>query len=136
MLALPAAVLPSAAYAQTGNVPGAAVSGGSLLQGLLGLILVIALLWVVLHAMKRFGGAAVSGQAPGLRILSALPVGARERIVLLEVEDAWLVVGISPAGMRTLHSMPRGSLPEPPRAPGAPFAAWLKQISERRRNDR
>lgn len=135
-LPLSALLFPTAALAQSSAVPAPGVSGGSLLQGLFGLLLVIGLLWAVLYAMKRFGGPGVSGKTAGMRVVSVLPLGPRERIVLVEVQDAWLVIGMSPAGMRTLHTLPRGQLPETGEAPTAPFAAWLKDITERRRHDR
>ena len=132
-----AAVLVSpAALAQSSGVPGPGVSSGSLLQGLLGLILVLGVLWAVLYAMKRFGGTGLSGKAAGLRVVSVLAVGPRERILLLEVQDSWIVVGMSPAGMRTLHTLPRGELPAEDSVQAVPFASWLKDMAERRRNDR
>lgn len=124
------------AFAQTSGVPGPGVSSGSLLQGLFGLILVIGLLWAVLYAMRRFGGASLSGKTAGMRVVSVLPIGPRERIMLLEVQDSWIVVGVSPAGMRTLHTLPRGELPPADSAQAVPFASWLKDMAERRRNDR
>jgi flagellar protein FliO/FliZ len=64
-----------------------------------------------------------------MRIVSSLPVGARERIILLELEDTWLVVGVSPGEIRTLHTLPKGALPADSQENGQ-FGQWLKQFRE------
>jgi len=69
-----------------------------------------------------------------MRILGGVSLGPRERIVLIEVGDAWLVIGIVPGQIRTLHTLPKGDAAADGFSPGAdkPFAQWLKQIGERR----
>jgi flagellar protein FliO/FliZ len=37
-------------------------------------------------------------------------IGNRERIVLVEVADTWIVVGLVPGQIRTLHTLPKGEL--------------------------
>jgi flagellar protein FliO/FliZ len=64
-----------------------------------------------------------------MRIVSSLPVGARERIILLELEDTWLVVGVAPGEIRTLHTLPKGALPVDAQENGQ-FSQWLKQFRE------
>ena len=39
----------------------------------------------------------------GLRILGGLSMGARERVVLLQVGDTQLLVGVAPGRVQTLH---------------------------------
>jgi flagellar protein FliO/FliZ len=60
-------------------------------------------------------------------------VGPRERVVIVEVEDTWLVVGVAPGRVNALHQMPKGRLAATPDAPaGKNFGAWLKLMKERR----
>jgi flagellar protein FliO/FliZ len=61
-------------------------------------------------------------------------ISARERIVLLEVGDEWIVIGIVPGQIKTLHTLPKGEIPN---AGGSEksFGQWLKQISERKKNE-
>ena len=126
LAALPGAVL---AQSSPAAVPDA---GASLLQVLLGLAVVVAALVGGLWLLKRVS--APHGAAAGtLRVIAGASVGPRERVVLLEVEDTWLVVGVAPGQVNALHQMPKGRLAAAPPAPtGKEFGAWLKQVMERR----
>ena len=64
-------------------------------------------------------------------VVGGLMISPRERIVVLEVEDTWLVVGIVPGQIKTLHTLPKGELPLPAAGDGA-FGQWLKQFAERK----
>lgn len=125
------AALPGAALAQSA---GAALpdAGASLLQVLLGLGVVIAALVGGLWLLKRVS--APHGAAAGaLRVIAGTSVGPRERVVLIEVEDTWLLVGVAPGQVNALHQMPKGRLAAAPAAPpGKDFGARLKQVLERR----
>jgi flagellar protein FliO/FliZ len=134
ILALSALQAPVFAQA-AGNAPVPGVSSASFVQGFLGLVVVIGLLLVTLYALRRFGGRLTGANTAGMKVLSGLSVGARERILLIEVGDTWLVVGVTSSQVRTLHTMPKGSLPELESPTPVPFAAWLKQVTERRRHD-
>ena len=56
-------------------------------------------------------------------------MGTRERIALVEVGDTWLVLGIAPGQISTLHSMPKGEIPSA-NVGEKPFGHWLKQMIE------
>ena len=117
-------------------VPTVGVSAGSFVQGLLGLVLIIGLLLLTLVALRRFGGRFTGAQTTGLKVISGLSVGARERILLIEVGETWLVVGVTTTQIRTLHTLPKGSLPEAESAGSAPaFAEWLKRMKEKNRHE-
>lgn len=125
------AALPAAALAQSA---GAAVpdAGASLLQVFLGLGVVIAALVGGLWLLKRVS--APHGAAAGaLRVIAGTAVGPRERVVLVEVEDTWLIVGVAPGQVNALHQMPKGKLAAGVAVPpGKDFGAWMKQIMERK----
>jgi flagellar protein FliO/FliZ len=125
------AALPGFALAQAAPaaVPDA---GASLIQVFLGLGVVIAALVGGLWLLKRVS--APHGAAAGaLRVIAGTSVGPRERVVLLEVEDTWLVVGVAPGQVNALHQMPKGRLAAASPAPaGKDFGAWLKQVMERK----
>lgn len=79
-----------------------AVSGVEVLgQVTLSLLLVVALLLALAWALRRFNRLQPQGST-SLRLVGGLSVGARERILLVEAEDRRLLVGVSPAGLRTL----------------------------------
>jgi len=75
---------------------------GHLLQTTLGLIAVLLLIGAAAWAMKRFGNLKVGAQGK-LRILGGISLGTRERVVLLEVGEQQLVLGVAPGRITTLH---------------------------------
>ena len=108
------------------------------LTSLLWFVAVIALIPLALWLLKRtpMGGAASHGV---LRSIAALPLSASQRIITVEVGhgDArrWLVLGVTPHSITTLHAMePQPDVPgaAPPIAPGAPvFAQLLGRLRSR-----
>lgn len=112
-------------------------SAGSLLQTIFALIFVLALLIGLAWCMKRYGPKVMGGNNK-MRVVSSLNLGGRERIVLVEVADQWIVVGASPGRINALATMPRqeGELPQLATAQNGPAAAnfseWLKQTIEKR----
>lgn len=113
----------------------AAPSTGSLLQSLFALVFVLGLLAALAWFVKRFNPRGVGGSS-GLRTVGVLSLGARERIVVVEVGDQWIVVGASPGRINALATMPRQEGVEPQPAPAgnlpAGFADWLKQTIDKR----
>ncbi len=100
---------------------------------LLGLIVVLCALAGVLWLIKRTGlGPAHSGSA--VKIVGGVSVGNRERVLLLEVADQWIVVGVAPGSVTALANMKRQE--QVAQAAAHPqagqFPAWLKQKIEKR----
>ena len=99
------------------------------------LLLVLAAVVLVAWILKRIN---LPQRTAGnlLKVQATLAVGQRERIVLVEVNDTWLVVGVAPGQVRTLHSMPKADLPDVPAdstiSTNGKFQDWLKQIMEKR----
>ncbi|PKB21750.1 flagellar biosynthetic protein FliO [Janthinobacterium sp. 64] len=112
-------------------------SAGSLLQTIFALVFVLALLIGLAWFMKRYGPKVMGGNNR-MRVVSSLNLGGRERIVLVEVADQWIVVGASPGRINALATLPRqeGELPQLATAQNGPAAAnfseWLKQTIEKR----
>jgi len=105
------------------------------MQIIFSLILVLAAVAVVAWMMKRIN-MPQHGAASLLKVVSGVAVGPRERVVLMEVNDTWLIVGVAPGQVRTLHSMPKGTLPSGSNnissSPDGKFQMWLKQMVEKR----
>jgi flagellar protein FliO/FliZ len=104
---------------------------GTAVSSALWFIAIIAMIPLVLWLLKRtpLGGAA---SAPGMRAISALPLSASQRIVTVEVgqgEDRrWLVLGVTPSSITTLHTLPpQADAPAAP-APATPFAQMLGKL--------
>lgn len=66
------------------------------------LILVILMIVTMLYLMKRFSfkGSVIQGN---VRILSALSIGPRERIMLIQAGEEQILVGSTPSSIRPLH---------------------------------
>ncbi len=114
------------AHAQTAAVPGAGFG-----QMVVGLAAVIALVFALAWLARRLG---LPGQShsPLLRHIAALSVGSRERVLIVEVADQWLVLGVTAHSIQTLHTLPKGVAPEMPalRLPGG-FAALLQKAGNK-----
>lgn len=112
-------------------------ASGSLLRMVLGLGVVLGLMVLIAWLMKRF--------TPGLkqqsvvRIVGGVSVGSRERVVVVEVADRWLVLGVAPGQVTQLANLEPGQeLPALTQSPAVnspankPFASWLKQSLQRK----
>lgn len=145
LVALPAnAVLPT--VSSTAAVPAApatsipTLGAAALLQTGLGLIAVLALIFLCAWAARRFG---LQRHASNrlIKVVASTMVGQRERVVVVEVGTSWLVLGVTPGQIRSLHTMPAEDLPaSPTTAAGIVTATAFSQklresISKLRRPD-
>ncbi len=134
MIRLPAflVLLLSGASAVAAEQP-LANSPGNLLQVLLGLIVVLALMAGAAWMLKRMGVAG-AGASNVARVVGGVSVGNRERVLVVEIADQWIVVGVAPGRVNALSTMPRQDLPTATQhMPDAKnFAAWLKQTLDKR----
>jgi flagellar protein FliO/FliZ len=117
LLALPELAL--ATGEQATRAGAFALGDGLGLQLTLGLAVVLAaavgLSWLLRrHALPR-GGA--------IQVLGGLPLGARERLLLVEVEQVRLLIGVTATQIQALHVFP------PPSAPPASFQRTLDASS-------
>ena len=83
--------------------PSSLFTGDYLLQVIGSFVVVILLLVGVLVLLRRFNG--VSSQMSGnMRVVSSLGVGQRERVVLLQVGEEQILVGVGPGNVRKIHA--------------------------------
>jgi flagellar protein FliO/FliZ len=132
---VPLSFLFTAAAAGAAEQAGPA-SAGSLLQVLFGLIAVLALMAGAAWLLRRFGLSRIS--TPGsVRIVGGVSVGTRERVMVVEVADQWIVVGVAPGRVSALATMAKQETAAPPEGaaaaePAKNFSAWLKQTIDKR----
>jgi flagellar protein FliO/FliZ len=86
--------------------PPPAVSSGSIVQIIFSLLLVLAAIVLVAWMLKRMN-LAQQGTVGNLKVVGGVAIGQRERVVLVEIDDTWLVVGVGPGQIRTLHTLPK-----------------------------
>lgn len=77
-------------------------STGAMAETLVWLLVIVGVIVLLGWAVRRFTNIGPQG-AGGMRVLSALPVGNRERIALVQVGDKQLLIGIAPGRVNTLH---------------------------------
>lgn len=99
-------------------------STSSLLQITFSLLLVLAVIMAVAWLLKRMN---MTQPEAGklLRVIGSIPVGQRERVVLVEVKDTWLVIGIAPGQIRTLHTLEKSEDFSPPSQSNSTFSTLL-----------
>ncbi|MFV9325811.1 flagellar biosynthetic protein FliO [Citrobacter europaeus] len=110
----------------------AAVPGSPLVQvsgALFGIIvLILAAAWVI----KRLGFAPKSAGTRGLKVTASTSLGPRERVVIVEVEDARLVLGVTASQINVLHTLPAAPAEaEEKSASPADFQAMMKSLLKR-----
>ena len=129
-------LLPTAHAAGETAAASSGLTSSTFLQAFLGLALIIALLGATAWFARKLSIGQHFGQA-GMRVIGGIALGPRERLVLVEVGEQWLVIGIVPGQIRTLHRLAKGSLPEGALPAGAdkPFAQWLQGIANRQHHD-
>ena len=83
-------------------LPADPMTANTLMQLVLGMILVLGLIAVSAWLLRRFNRfqSAASGQ---LKIVGGLSMGARERVVLVQIGEQQLLLGVAPGRVQTLH---------------------------------
>lgn len=99
----------------------------SLAQLLFGLIIVVGLIFGAMWMMKKMGVKS-STHPQFLKIIASLAVSQRERIMLIEAGESWLVVGVAPGRINTLHTLPKVEIPVEPNQTGPAFAHILQKL--------
>jgi flagellar protein FliO/FliZ len=89
-------------------------TAGSMLTVLLSLVLIlggfVAVAWLARRYLPGMGTQGV------VRVVGTTPVGTRERVVVVEVDNTWLLLGVGGGNVRLLHSQPKPADPPEGRA--------------------
>ena len=95
------AMAPTLSLAQAAKVP---ESDGGPFKVVFGLLIVLATIAVLAWAMKKIGHTKLGGQSVA-RIVGAVSVGSRERVVVVEVAGRWIVLGVSPGRVNGIANL-------------------------------
>lgn len=126
-MSLLATVAPAPAIGQhAAQSPGL---GGAVLALVAVLALIIALAWL----LKRLPASGLRG-SDQLRVVSSLAVGQRERLVVVEVGDQQLLLGVTTRHIQTLHVLPQ-PLPGAPAASPVPLPPFAQLLAGKLRKD-
>lgn len=80
---------------------------GSLLKMILGLMLVLGVMAGVAYLVRRMLPG-IGHQHSTIQVVGSASVGTRERVVVLEVGDRWLVVGVAPGQVSAIANLEKG----------------------------
>jgi len=78
------------------------LSGENLIQVVAGLVFVLFMVIAIAWMVRRVGGIRLSG-GNGLNVICGMSMGARERVVLIQVGEEQILIGVSPGRIQTLH---------------------------------
>ncbi len=108
-------------------------SAGGIFQIILVLILVLGLMIGAAWLLKKFNASGIRS-AQGVKVIGGVHVGNRERIIIVEVADQWIVVGVTPTNITALSTMPKQEAPPSEGGHTLPnnFASKLKQLIEKK----
>lgn len=92
------------------------------------LTLIIALILAVAWLSRRSGILPPAGHRGALKVVDSKSLGSRERVVVVEVEKQWLVLGVTPGQINHLHTLdaPSGQVTPPQPVGRERFARLLR----------
>lgn len=121
LIVAPAGAAPSL---RTEGVTPSALAPGQAGEYLVGVVLVMLALGAFAFVMRRLQ-MRIGGAQGALRVCAALPLGGKERIVIVEAEGERLLLGVGAGGVKLLRKLkPRDASPALPAAPGN---TWLSR---------
>ena len=116
----------AAAKAATPALPGTpVVGGGDVASLLISMLIVIAVILVLgwLYSRSRFIG---GGSAEAIQIVASRALGTKERLMVVEVADQQLLVGMTANGVQTLHVFEKPVEIKAPAEESSGFAGRLR----------
>jgi flagellar protein FliO/FliZ len=98
--------VPHAALAGATTPPDTSLPTTGFLQVLVALGLVLAAIAAFAWFLRRLTPGAI-GSRGWLRVVGGAMVGPKERVVLIEVGDTWLLLGVAASNVSLLHTLPK-----------------------------
>lgn len=129
-LLLPFGLFSQALLAQSENQAGNAlepISSPYLLKLTGGLLLIVALIFLLAWLMKKFNLNQQS-QSGLIRIIAGLSIGTRDRIVLLQIGEEQILLGLTPGRIEKLHTLAQPLEVSGEQAVTASFASKINRL--------
>ena len=104
-----------------------ALSTGSYVQMILGLIFVVGLIFSLAWLVRRMGRLQ-SVMGGSMKLLGGLSLGQRERAVLVQVGETQMLLGVAPGSVRTLHVFDKPVVAATPSPTAESFADKLNAV--------
>ncbi len=98
----------------------------------LSLLVVVGLLIGASVLFKKFGlNRVINGGALPVKVIGSTSLGTNQRLVVIEVGEQWIVLGVTPQQITTITSLPRQEAPDGAADGKAPFASWMQNALEK-----
>lgn len=81
------------------------ISSSVYLQAFLSLIFILGILFFATWILRKVSGGKGFGNQK-IKVIGGVALSPREKIVLLQISDECLVIGVVPGQIRTLHKLP------------------------------
>ena len=103
------------------------LSGTNVIQMIVGLLFVLILVFAIAWLLRRVGGVSLTGGG-ALKVISGMSMGSRDRVVLLQVGEEQLLLGVSPGRVQTLHVLEKPIKVEQPVMSTSMFADKFAEV--------
>lgn len=109
LLAIPLQVFAETAQKTPMPAPTSVIAAESMTQMITGLALVLVIIIAIAWLLKRFSILPTT-TTEHIKIVAMTSVGQRERIVIVDIGETRLVLGVAPGQVNKLHSMEKSSM--------------------------
>ncbi len=107
--ALSACLFPSSLFAEPASALMVETGAGAMVRTVIGLLTVLGLIAVCAWIVRRFGIRPVLRRTGAIKMIDGMALTQRERVVVVEVRNTWLVLGVAQGSVRLLHHFPATS---------------------------
>ena len=121
-------LLAGPAWAAAPQVEGPSPLWG-MLQMLLGLAIVLAAIVGVAWLFRRFTMTGMLGRIQPARVVSGVMVGPHERVVIVELEGEWLVLGVTSRSINLLKTLDKPPQQDTATAAAATMPAFAQRLA-------
>lgn len=129
VIAISLLLITSVAYGADPDISGAGSGRAALMKTTIGLVVVIAIIYALAWVAKRTSLGAM-GRDKGLKVLVVLPLGTREKAVLVDIAGTQMLLGVAPGRVSTLHVFPEPILDTQPVNPSKTSSLSASTASE------
>ncbi len=95
-------LLPAQVFAESDSISVVTLSPGYFLKLGLSLLLVLGMFFALASVVRRFNGFSSSAN-DGLKIVSVLSLGSREKLIVVEAGDEQIIIGVAPGRISKVH---------------------------------
>jgi len=102
----------------------------NLMKITLSLLLIVGLMIGFAVLAKKFGLNRIQSGPFPVKVIGAISIGTNQRLMVIEVGEEWLLLGVTPQQITTITSMPRQEMPAAG-VPGQQFSSWMQSALEK-----